>query len=155
MPVPMIHEGPITEPVLQTSHESRYGIEVNGAFRSRVVRALYRLGCDLVDQSAPGYVLVTLNEAQRELVRTWNGVHRVFEVPGAAKACAETDLVSDAAKENTLVEITSGSCATLRGLLRVRQGDKVDVEVFCFGRAMVVTVPAESVVPVPLPEAWQ
>lgn len=133
----------------------RFGIELGGTTQSRVARALYRLGCDVVDQSAPGYVFVSLTPRQQEHVRTWHGVQRVFPLSDPVEMPAVSGPPQDALTENMLVEITSGSCATLRGLVRARHGDKVEVELFCFGRAMVVTLSVAAVVPVALPEAWQ
>lgn len=154
MTVQMTHEQSSAVSVTHSVPEQRYGLEVIEMSRLRVVRALYRLGCDLVDQSTPGYLFVILNETQRDVVRAWAGVRQVLVVPGEDLSPAVSAPPVDDTSDD-LVEITSGSCATLRGLLRARHGEKVEVEVFCFGRAMVVTVPAASVKPVALPEAWE
>lgn len=133
-------------------------IEVGGGRLDRVVRELYRLGCTLIDQRIPGYLVVPLTPVRRSQVVGLRGVVKVFPVAGTEFArpvtvpsCPSVNQVGE------MVRVVSGRYCGVSGVIQSRSESEntVCLDIIMFGRLIPLTLPVDSVEPIPLPEAWR
>lgn len=133
-----------------------YAIEVVGPGSDRVVRELYRLGCAVVDQRIPGYLVVALSPSVLSIVQRLRGVVRVFDAAGTEFArpvtLPEQVLVHQVGE---FVRVASGPYQNLSGVIHSVVQGHVQLEIVLFGRLLKISLPVEQVDSIPLPDAWR
>lgn len=133
-----------------------YAIEVVESGTDRVARELYRLGCAVVDQRIPGYLVVPMSPSVLSIVQRLRGVLRVFDAAGTDFArpvtVPEPVLVHQV---GDFVRVASGPYQNVSGVIHLVAQGTVQLEIVLFGRLLKVSLPAEQVHSIPLPEAWR
>ena len=133
-----------------------YAIEVVGSGQDRLVRELYRMGCTVIDQRIPGYLVVSLTLQRYQYVMGLRSVAKMFPAAGTEferpVTMPETERVNQV---GDLVRVVSGHYEGLSGIIRSISGEEIQLEIVMFGRLIALPLRIESVQPIPVPEAWR
>jgi hypothetical protein len=141
---------------VELAQSAVYAIEVGGGGVDRLVRELYRLGCTLIDQRIPGYLVVSLTPVRHMQVRGLRSVVKVFPVAGTDFERPLTmPTVPPSNQVGEMVRVVSGHYRGVSGIIRSTSGETIQLEIVLFGRLMTMTLTVESVEPIPVPEAWR
>lgn len=143
----------VTEPVVVSPV---YAIEVGGGGSDRLVRELYRLGCTVVDQRIPGYLVVPLRPSLQTAVKHLRGVARMFPAAGTEFERPVTmPAAAPSIQVGAMVRVMSGHYRNLSGVIQSTTDRTLQLEIVLFGRLMTISLPVDAVEPIPLPEAWR
>jgi hypothetical protein len=148
---------PSVGPVVESDASSVvYAIEVGGSGVDRLVRELYRLGCTLIDQRIPGYLVVSLSPVRHAQVLGLRGVAKAFPVAGTDFERPVTIPSPPPSNQvGEMVRVVAGHYRGVSGVIQSASRESLRLEIVLFGRLMTITLPVESVEPIPVPEPWR
>jgi hypothetical protein len=124
-------------------------VEMTKRARSLVTAQLKQLGCTVVD-TWDTYCLCRGPQDLPAHLNPEGGAVRVYPVAGEPATAAPAPVaVGD------LVTLHLGEGLRWTGRLAAIHGTQATVHVWCFGRAVSITVPLEKLTRFELPEAWR
>ena len=144
-------EGCATEHALR----ARWAFAVMPGRERHVALQLQELGCTGVERPTKGYVIAQCDPTAVPLIKRLSGVVRALPL-------LDADLFEDLStveplpvKVADVVQVSSGPCAQMTGIVRALEGEDVLVDVSLMGRVVRVRAKATHVSVMPLPEPWR